>query len=172
MRTFLNVLTEIDAYHGSSETEPVFGASHTGNNSHTFGAYQSTRHGIFFSGNKKFAALYGKVGRYRLNVKHTVDLENDHNAIYNFVHSLDAFDPDERQLFLDARAMMYDNHYWQLFEDEVGERFVAYLTAHGFDSAAFRESNSEGGTEFESRTTVVFDPKKIKRISQKTSAPG
>jgi hypothetical protein len=163
----MTLCESISAYHGSLEVNPVFGPTHTGNNSHTFGAYQSTRHGIFFSNNRKFAALYGRVGCYRLNIRHTLDLENDNNVIWDFVESFDPHDPDERSIWMDARGIMRANQYWELFEDDVGERFVAYLRERGYDSATFVESSMEDGQEYESRTTVVFDAGQVKAVNSR-----
>lgn len=163
LRRWMRLCEAITAYHGSSEGEPVFAASHTGNNSHTFGSYQSTRHGIFFTDNPQFAALYGKVTRYRLNLRHTLDLENDNNTVWDFVQSLDPHSP-ERDLWLTAREIMFRDKYWQLFEDEVGERFVPFLQQRGYDSATFTEYHDENGEEFKSKTIVVFDPRLITLI--------
>lgn len=166
MRQFIDAITlseAVLAYHGSTMDNPTFDSHHTGHNSHTFGAYESTRHGIFFTDDPEFAALYGKVGRYRLNIHHTLDLENDNNAIWDFVQSIDPFGPD-RNLWIEARGIMYDSKYWPLFEDEVGERFVAFLRERGYDSASFHEYNEDdNGQEHESHTIVVFDPQLVQR---------
>jgi hypothetical protein len=162
----LITLCEAIGYHGSSEANPTFTASHTGHNSHTFGGYSSTRHGIFFSNNRKVSALYGQVGRYRLNIRHTLDLHNDKNVLWDFTQSLDPHDPTERPIWLEATATFRDNKYWQLFEDDVGERLVPYLMQRGFDSARFIEyiPDDDDG-EVKSRTTVVFDPAKVQRLA-------
>jgi hypothetical protein len=167
MRRLITLCEAVRAYHGSSLPDPVFEPQHTGSNSHTFGPYKSTRHGIFFSNSRTYAALYGQVGQYRLNVHHTLDLENDNNTIWNFVQSFDPHDPDQRNTWLEARAIMHDSKHWQLFEDEVGERFVPYLQKLGYDSATFEEYADENGKEFKSRTTVVFDPSQVKRLATK-----
>ena len=153
-------------YHGSSEIEPVFRPEHTGTNSHACGSYNSIRHGIFFTNNPKFAAMYGKIGKYRLKVRRTLDLENDNNTIWNFVQSFDPHNPDERPIWLEAREIMFRNKYWQLFEDEVGQHFVAFLKDQGYDSATFPEYNQDdSGEEHGSVTTVVFDPSHVRRMT-------
>jgi hypothetical protein len=157
------IFEAVRAYHGSGHANPVFIMGHTGNNSHTFGSYQSQRWGVFFTDNPDFARMYGNVAAYDLDLHKTLDCENDNNAIWNFVQSFDPHDPEQRNTWLDARAIMHSNHYWQLFEDEVGERFVAYLRELGFDSAMFVEYNVDDndGDERRSHTIVVLDPSLI-----------
>lgn len=161
-----NLSESIYGYHGSSENNPTFAASHVGNNSHTFGSYSSTRHGCFFSDNPNFSAMYGSVKKYALNINHTIDLENDNNVIWNFVQSFDPHSHD-RDMWLSARSSMFNNQYWQFFEDDVGERFIPFLQNLGYDSAMFREwHEDDNGTERQSKTIVVFDPKNIKYVDK------
>ena len=160
------IVETVRAYHGSSSgvSDPTFIMGHTGSNSHTFGHYQSQRWGAFFSDNPDFSRMYGAPVAYDLNVHHTCQLEND-NTIWNFVQSFDPHDPEQRNLWQDAVAIMRSNRYWQLFEDEVGERFTAYLKELGYDSASFVEySEDDHGTEHRSHSVVVLDPSLIKRV--------
>jgi hypothetical protein len=46
---YLEILESVIAYHGTKTPNSRFKSTHTGNNSHTFGAYNSTRYGVFFS---------------------------------------------------------------------------------------------------------------------------
>jgi hypothetical protein len=156
----------IIGYHGSSESSPVFARTHTGHNSHTFGAYDSNRTGAFFTDNPEFAAMYGVVGKYRLLVKNTcIDCLEQ---AYDFSETLDAFSPAERSLWLDIRRIRTTGKVWQLFENDIGEAFVRWLIEQGFDSAQFDDwtDEDEDGVEHDSVTTVVFDPTNITRINQ------
>jgi ADP-Ribosyltransferase in polyvalent proteins len=174
MRQIINLVEEtVTAYHGSQVSQPEFKMGHTGNNSHTFGAYTSTRWGVFFTNNPDFARMYGEVGQYTLNLSNTLNLGTDNgNTLYYFIQTLDAHDPQERPIWLEAMAVWRgrDARYWQAFEEEVGERFVAYLKEQGYDSATFYETNEDDhGNEVESQTIVVFDPSKISRIVEGAS---
>lgn len=162
MREIINILESVRAYHGSSQTKPTFILGHTGHNSYTFGSYNSQRWGAFFSDNPDFARMYGNVGEYDLNISHTANFDNNNNIIWEFIQSLDAFDPNERPIWLEARCSFFGANpprYWQFFEDEVGERFVAFLREHGYDSAVFEEYNEDDdGETHKSHTIVVLDP--------------
>jgi hypothetical protein len=164
---FLNTIMKLDeilAYHGSAESKPKFIMGHTGHNSHTFGSYDSQRWGAFFSDNPKFAGMYGKVAEYDLAIKRILDCDNNSNVIWHFIQSLDPFDPNERPVWQEARGSYQHNppRYWQFFENELGERFVAYLRKLGYDSAVFEEYNEDDdGQEHKSHTIVVLDPNLI-----------
>jgi hypothetical protein len=56
------------------------------------------------------------------------------------------------------------NHIWELFEDELGERFTKYLKKHGYDSAKFTEYADNNGEEIKSNTIVVLNKNLIKKI--------
>lgn len=158
----------VRAYHGSSHPSQAFVLGHTGENSHTFGHYQSQRWGAFFTDNPEFAQIYGQVGAYDLNIQHTLNLKQDRGeTIYQFMQTLDAFDGQgEREVYLDARNVLHgDWPYWHLFENELGKRFVAYLKEQGYDSVSFEEYNEDGdGEEHRSQTIVVLDPSLIQPV--------
>lgn len=165
LRRWILLVESVRAYHGSGNSDPAFIMGHTGTNSHTFGSYQSQRWGVFFTDNPDFARMYGNVSAYDLDIHHTLDLDNDNNIIWNFVESLDPHDPVERSIWMDARASMRDDKHWHFFEDEVGERFVAYLHTLGYDSAKFVEYNDDDGRkEHKSHTIVVLDPSLIRKV--------
>lgn len=164
-------ITEVLAYHGSPQpydtgprkpgiAQPRFRAVHGGSNSHTFGPYQSTRWGTFFTDNPEFAKLYGVSREYNLNLSNTIDLElYGGEMISKFAQSLDAHNPDQREMWI---AATYNRHVWQMFEDELGQYFTKFLRRLGYDSARFTEySDDDHGNEFESHTTVVFNPSRI-----------
>ena len=133
---------------------------HTGDNSHTFGSYQSKRWGVFFTDNPDFAAIYGTVEKFTLNIRRTVEISDD--LTHDFLDSLDAFDPIDRPIW---QAVKHHQTDWSLFEDDLGERFVKFLRDQGYDSATFDESNEHEGQEFESHTIVVIDPSLIQKSS-------
>lgn len=153
------------AYHGSKQQDVVFEPTHLGDNSHTFGNYQSKRTGVFFSDNPEFSAMYGTVQQYRLNLTNTAtDLLE---LAYRASMTLDAFHPDQRPLWIDVVGITRSSgREWQLFDDEVGDFFVPWLIEQGYDSAQFVEYNEDDhGQEHRSVTTVVFDPSRIQRVS-------
>jgi hypothetical protein len=159
----------VRAYHGSSNPAQAFVLGHTGENSHTFGHYQSQRWGVFFTDHPEFAKIYGQVGAYDLNLQHTLDFKADRGeVIYQFIKTLDAFSQDERPIWMDAKNVLHgDWSYWHLFENELGKRFVAYFKEQGYDSATFEEYNEDDhGEEHRSQTIVVLDPSLIKPVSR------
>lgn len=159
------MMPEVKAYHGSRNGHQGFDTGHTGDNSHTFGSYQSKRSGIFFTKNPKFAALYGDVQEYTLKLRKTCNLDAQDNFLYNFAQSL--YEQD-RNLWLDASSIV-DGHssIWMLFENELGEVFVKYLKSNGFDSAVFTEYNQDDNEkEIKSKTYVVFNPANVIKNGQ------
>lgn len=161
---FSELFESITAYHGSSNEHQGFDTKHTGTNSTVFGAYHNDRHGIFFSLNPHFAALYGDVIEYELNISNTIDLNENPNIVFEFTQKNDL----DRNVMLDARSVMYgDWSTWQLFEDELGEEFVSFLKEKGYDSASFAESNfDDEENEIEGKTIVVFNPSKAIKHGQ------
>jgi hypothetical protein len=160
MRYFEILNETVVGYHGSRAGDPVFKIGHSGNNAHTFGAYDSQRYGAFFSDNPKFAALYGNVKKYVLNIHDTADLNTPY-ICQEFMESLDPFDPVDRPCW--AVVQHATKQTWQLFEDELGERFTKFLLDNGYDSATFTEYNEDPeGNEFKSNTIVVLKPELIR----------
>lgn len=160
-------ITEITAYHGSQPRDTTgFALSHRGVNSHTFGEYESDRHGVFFTTNPEFAKLYGDVEQYELMVTNTIDLDDRNTDFADFVDQL--MDQD-RNLGLEARDVLQygKGKVWATFEDELGKHFVEYLLGQGYDSARFTEYNEDDeGRELESETIVVLEPNKIVKNKQ------
>jgi len=157
---FSELFEAITRYHGTSTPDAEFGPVHTGNNSHTFGAYTSTRYGIFFSNNPRFAAIYGTVGKYKLNLKDTLDMDKAPDVWDDFKKSIDPF--DDRDFWLELRYGVKET--WHRFENDVGKRWVKYLLQQGYDSAKFVEYNDKDGKEIKSETIVVFNPNSIVKI--------
>lgn len=153
----------VRAYHGTRSPDVKFQMGHTGQNAHTFGDYTSTRYGAFFTDNPDFARMYGDVGEYVLDIKNTANLDGrEGHALYTeFVDTIDAF--DERDLWL---AATNTHHTWQMFEGDLGRRFVAFLMKLGYDSATFEEYNEDdNGTEQKSQTIVVLVPRLIHKAT-------
>jgi hypothetical protein len=160
----------IKAYHGSGKNpQPAFDVKHIGHNSHTFGSYESERHGIFFTTNPKFAAIYGDVMEYDLNISNTYDMDENDSVIFNFLSWLKE---TENDLYPEARDTVMHQGHWHLFENEVGEAFVHFLRRKkGFDSAVFEEEHEVEGPDgevetIESKTIVVFNPSKVVKQGQ------
>jgi hypothetical protein len=158
----MKIVEVVQAYHGSAIEPSRFRAAHGGSNSHTFGPYQSTRWGTFFTDNPEFARLYGTSREYRLNLQNTVDLDLYGGEILSkFSQTLDAHDPSQRDMWI---AVTYNRKIWHMFEDEVGYAFTRFLRRLGYDSARFTEYNEDDdGNELMSHTIVVFNPTRIGR---------
>jgi hypothetical protein len=159
-------LLELIAYHGSPSSDPQFAYSRMGDVGTTFGNFQTNRVGSFFSNNPEFAAMYGDVKQYDLNVHNTAtDLRN---IAFNFQMELDAHDPVQRPIWIHVSGITRStgNDLWELFDDDLGEMFVPWLIKQGYDSAQFEEwGETDQGEEVESLNTVVFDPKNIKQMA-------
>lgn len=153
-------IDELRGYHGSrAEEYPVFYLGHTGYNSHTFGDYQSTRYGAFFTDNPDVAKQYGDVRAFEFDPSNLIDMDRavmgHGNVIWDFVEVLRDVDWNT---FQTARQMMHDSApAWHWFEDDVGKYFVQFLRERGFDGATFQE---EIGDKI-SNTVVVLDMAKI-----------
>lgn len=120
------------------------------------------RHGIFLSDSKDFAKEYGKnVIPLSVDVKKTADVEKER---WEFVESLDAFSPEQRDVWMWAKFMP-DNCPWSMFDNELGKMFVDFLTSKGYDSARFKEVLPAEATsskkEIKAETLVVFDVRRI-----------
>ena len=90
----------------------------TSNDYGLFGIVKTTRHGIFLTDNMDFAKEYGtRVIRIKSTLQNTANI-ND-NLRYEFISSIDPW--NERDLWIAAK---YAQHIWQLFDGEVGSRFV------------------------------------------------
>jgi len=161
------ILTEatVTVYHGSQMDNPNFVLGHTGENSTTFGSYNSTRWGVFFTDNIDFARMYGKVNSYNITINNTLDLDKEQatDVIYEFSETLDPHNQEERPIWLDVGNVLRGYwQKWQLFEEDLGEVFVSYLQSNGFDSAKFTEYNKDDNDiEHKSNTIVVFNPSNI-----------
>ena len=119
----------------------------------TFGEFPVTRHGLFLSDNPAFAAQYGSTVT-------TIDIEAPMNTARiddiltdEFIGSIDAF--TERELWLAAK---YAAHTWQLFDDELGTRFVSFLRSKGYDSAEFTDCVDTDDGELCATTLVILEP--------------
>lgn len=148
-------------YHGSARENPRFSIGHTGTNSTVLGDYKSKRYGIFLTDNPEFAALYGDVRRYRVNVSNVLRLPQQQIVLD------DLFDSDGFEHRHELRAILYGSSpWWLLFEDDLGETVVAFLIDKGFDGALFKESNKDDDErDIVSTTLVVFDTHKIRQYN-------
>jgi hypothetical protein len=162
-------INEIIAYHGSSNNHAGFDVRHTGNNSSMFSDYNSTRYGIFFTTNPKFAEIYGDVMEYELRIQRTIDLDTN-NAMNILSDFVDIMFEKDRDIALDARSVLHgDWSIWQLFENDLGKTFVSYLKHLGYDSATFveeHENDDDEDDEVRGQTIVVFNPSKVIKNGQ------
>jgi len=157
-------LIELTAYHGRNNPDGKFSDTHDGDNSHTLGAYKSTRYGTFFSDNPEFSALYGEVRKYEIDDYNIVAAVVLNDLASHAANELDYHDPDQREL---ALAIGYiagstNGDEWKLFDDDIGEYFVPWLIEQGYDGAQFVEYHEGPHGELRSLTTVVFDNRLIR----------
>ena len=136
----------------------IFKKSHIGTNSNTIaGNYDIERHGVFFSDNKHFAKIYGN---------HVKDFELKIDNIATNLRELAyrCYRDEEFEMEPATRDEIKwltrgNNSEWHLFDDDVGETFVAWLKEQGYDGAAFEEyQENQEGEEIGGTTYVVFDP--------------
>lgn len=152
-------VNEVRGYHGTSEPR-IFQKSHTGTNSTVFGTYHTTRTGTFFSDNPEFAKIYGDhVREFELDLDKIVAGSHDlQEMAFQFAMNAEELGIDH-DIAMDARSVAFgDWSVWQLFEDELGEKFVAWLQSQGYDGAAFEEYHDEDHGEIGGTTYVAFDP--------------
>jgi hypothetical protein len=162
-------LDELRAYHGSSNDHAAFDVSHTGNNSTSFSEYTSKRYGAFFTDNPKFAAIYGDVMEYDLNISNTLDMDKReiNEIIYDFSEIADDIETGLRNEALNVARGHVDR--WILFENTLGKYFVAFIKDLGYDSAVFTEDHEDQDNAddyIEGRTIVVFNPSHIIKNGQ------
>lgn len=160
------LLEGIKVYHGSKNGHGKFEIGHQGNNSHTFGEYNSTRYGVFFTNNPKFAAIYGDVDTYDLSLskKDIINLDDNPNFLYYFVNDF-MKDYENGDYFQDARHLQYT---WQYFDGEVGAAFAQYVKEKGFKAATFEEENEDdNGKNQRSKTLVLYDLHRVRRNPDK-----
>ena len=155
---------QYDVFHGTDKSFDLRDMSEVNKstNSTAIGWYDVTRHGIFLTNNENFAKQYGK------NILSlTVDIKNpaliNEDIQYDFVSTLDPF--QERELWLQAK---HAQKTWNLFDGDVGERFVNFLKQKGYDGAIFEDMiTQENGEEVEGTTYVAFSRNQIKQRQNK-----
>ena len=155
-----NMNEAVTKFHGGDNYRFIIG--HGGKNSHTFGSYESKRYGVFFTDNEKFAEIYGEPKKFVLNIKKTLDLDDNdsQNFLYKFYEIVSRIDRNMR--FTVSHILNYGPK-WQLFEDDIGKLFYKFLRKNGYDSAKFVESHDVDGEEVLSETIVVLDLYKIRQ---------
>lgn len=137
-----------------------------------FGEMETERHGAFFTDSKNYAIEHvGKGGRIievRLDVDKTLVIDK----FYEFENVKNAF---KNQYDAHTQSDLWDDiqwgikEVWELFEGDRGRRFVEFIKKQGYDSVKFSEGLVDKNKDaVDGMTTVVFDPSKIKTISQLT----
>jgi hypothetical protein len=151
-------------YHGSNtaaKRKTFNNKRKSANNMGILGDVETTRHGSFFSDNPNFSRVYGSnVTTHKVKTKNTYDMDkNDYRS--EMEYKFDAFGKDRENWMTFKHGT---KHPWQMFDGEVGKRFVKHLKSKGYDSAKFKEYiDDEDGNEHEGNTTVVFNRRKIFR---------
>ena len=145
---------QITLYHGSRNNHGRFVIGHEGSNSTVFGGYKSTRYGVFFSNNHKFAAIYGDVDKYALHPKKLGNLDDGRliDQFHEYVRKNGGW------------LGNWNRPTWEYFEDDIGEEFHKWLTAQKYDVVSFSEFHEdEKGKEIKSKTYVLLDLHRIRR---------
>jgi hypothetical protein len=148
-------------YHGTKNEFTAFRPRSKSINTMLFGSQvEVERTGIFLTDNPEFAKLYGpRVLPLYASMQRPIELTE--RIIRDFADSIDPW--KERELCMRAR---YAKPNWHMFDDELGERFVAYLRSEGYDGVTFIEDLETDTGWVESRTFVVFDPAQIKSATE------
>jgi len=161
MLTFRQFIIEnIFGYHGSDQKNKKFTNKRTSlNNMGTLGNVKTERHGSFFSDNPSFSRVYGKnVTMHKLKIKNPYKMDKN-NYKSEIEDKFNAFGPDRDNWITFKHGT---KHPWQMFEGEIGKRFVKHLRSKGYDSAQFTEYiTDDDGNEHKGTTTVVFNKRKI-----------
>lgn len=147
-------LLELIAYHGTDHEFDTFNPVNKSAIWTTLGDEPVDRHGIFFTTNKDFAAIYGKVGAYELDVHRIADLDVMGELLDPFANML--WEAGRGDLARDAVHIWLHSNTWELFDEELGEYMVKYLVGAGYDAARFDEEGEE--------VYVVFDPSKVTKL--------
>jgi hypothetical protein len=151
----------VTKFHGGENSRFIIG--HGGKNSNTFsGSYDTKRYGVFFTDNKDFAELYGEPKKFVLNIKKTLDLDDNgsKDLLYRFYEIVSRID---RNMMFEVNRILNYGPVWQLFENDIGKLFYKFLRKNGYDSAKFVESHDVDGEEVLSETIVVLDLYKIRQ---------
>lgn len=143
-------------WHGTDKGFDVFQARSKSVNTTTFGPVETERTGIFVSDNVDFARQYGsRVLALYARIENPAKINR--NLVLDFAETIDPW--TERDLWLLAT---HTPPSWQLFEGELGLRFVAFLREQGYDGATFIEELETDDGSVEGRTYVAFSPTQIK----------
>jgi hypothetical protein len=157
-------------WHGTNKSFDVFKTRSRSVNSTTFGPVETERSGIFVSDNPEFSREFGgRLLALYARIENPAEISAagsgaGRDPALDFAETIDAF--TERDLWLQAKHV---SRPWQLFDGELGPRFIAYLQELGHDGATFVEDVPKGDDvgedeqEYvEGRTYVVFDPRQVK----------
>ena len=153
-------------YHATRSDFDTFEAGRKTKNATTFGSYDTTRAGIFFSPDSEFAEEYAKDSKNGkpsvganviptyLNIKFPLRLDGE---------GVNQLDDDARQEFekegINPRWFNSVQHSWELFDDEDGKQFVDAAKKIGYDGAIIQEEGADGEAH---EVWVAFDPNQIK----------
>lgn len=153
-------------YHATNTDITAFEAGRETFNSTTFGDVATTRAGIFFAEDPKFAEAYLRTGPGKnvmpvyLSIKNPLYLDDGISGD-DLTKILKHADPQK----LNANDFRYVkiDQWWTAFDDEFGAEFVRAARAAGFDGAYMLERNpddAEDGNDY--GVWVAFSPEQIK----------
>lgn len=150
-------------YHGTKGDFNEFKVGSPGINSNVFGNWDTTRAGIFFTEDKKFAESFSVQGDSKQGANVIPVYLKAENPIW-LTEGFDDSDIEKlSELGINPRLMrnIKANQIWGMFDKEDdGDFFVSKLKEAGYDSAIIIEPDHNSDENVE--TWIVFDPNQIK----------
>lgn len=149
-------------YHGTRHDFGSFRPSGIGNVSHTFGGYETERHGIFLTPHHEFAQQFAHQGEHESG-QHVMPV---YAKMHNYLDVSNGFDDEDIEHLskhgVNERMMrnIHPSRVWELFDGDDGKHFTDAVKAAGFDGVRMSEDDHETG---EARDVyVAFHPHQIK----------
>ena len=143
-------------YHATNGDFSTFEPGRPTINSHTFGQYETKRHGIFATPNRKFSHEFidgskpgGNVMPVHMAIHHPFDLTQGPDSEVD----------DLAQHGINPRWVYSKQNSWELFDGDDGANFVRGLKSAGYDGAYLHERNADGEN---TPTYVAFHPHQVK----------
>ena len=149
-------------YHGTRHDFDQFRSHGMGNVSHTFGDYETMRHGIFLTPHKEFATQFATQGEHESGQ----NLIPVYVKMHNYLDIRDGFDDDDIEHLskhgINEKLMrnIHPSAIWELFDGDDGKHFTDAVKSAGFDGVRMSEDDHDTG---EARDVyVAFHPHQIK----------
>lgn len=154
-------------YHGTPADISEFNPVGMGKVSHTFGDYETTRHGMFFAEDPEFASSFAQAntGGYKRPGANVLPVHlSIQNPLYIEPHGISEEDVSKltQQGISEkwARNLGHPDYTWEAFDGDDGKFFVDALKAAGYDGVRYHETDPE--TKEAQRAWVAFNPTQIK----------